>query len=165
MSKKKPATWEKLLDISWPEGACDQSGECCRGASQHKPWKNVLQQAASGNRAARNFLNQFTPYSSKQEAEASAPEAVRSTLKNAQELGYQAQNLVFYRCNYLKGVSHCSIYEDRPQLCRDYPESPFSAIANCCGYANIQQKCLQKIDAIKNELTESKELLSKKETQ
>jgi len=58
------------------------------------------------------------------------------------------------------------IYEDRPTLCRTYPESPFSAIASCCGYYPEAQSCLNQIEALRQELATLKRqeaLLEQKE--
>lgn len=151
-------SWEEILNMKWPQNACDQSGECCRGATQHQPWNALLQQAARGDTTARNFLNQFRPYPSHQAATESAPHAVEASLRIIQERGQKVENLVFYRCIYLQGANQCQIYEDRPTLCRDFPESPFSAIPACCGYKPVQQECAQKAQSLKQELARLKEL-------
>lgn len=148
--------WETLLDMRWPTSACDQSGECCRGAAQSTPWRTLLAQAANGDGAARAFLNQYQPYSSLQDAIAQAPDAVAASQDIARQRGEDIETLVFYRCIYLKGRNQCQIYEDRPTLCRDFPESPFGAIPKCCGYYPLKQECHQKIQALRTELAELK---------
>lgn len=152
--------WEALLEIQWPANACDQSGECCRGAAQSSPWQHIMAQAAHGDLTARAFLSQYQPYPSLQEAIAHAPAAVAASQEIAELRGDQAENLVFYRCIYLRGKNECQIYEDRPTLCREFPESPFGAIPKCCGYHPIKQHCQHKIQSIREELAELKKLQS-----
>lgn len=144
--------WEKLLGIEWPKNACDQSGECCRGAAQMAPWANLIPQAASGSQTARNFLSQFIPYPSQLDALQHAPSAVEASLEVVRLRGEKEEDIVFYHCRYLQGKSTCLVYEDRPNLCREFPESPFGSIPKCCGYFNAKKQCLDQIDTLKKEL-------------
>ncbi|HEY9686399.1 MAG TPA: YkgJ family cysteine cluster protein [Coleofasciculaceae cyanobacterium] len=153
--------WERLLDIQWPKDACDRSGECCRGAAQVAPWSGALRQASLGDTTARAFLNQFVPYSSLEEARQHAPDAVAASLDIARSRGDRAEDLVFYRCRFLKDRSDCQIYEDRPALCREFPESPFGAVPSCCGYSAITRMCRDKLEGLRQELADLKSLQSR----
>lgn len=157
--------WEELLGRKWPSNACDRSGECCRGAAQYAPWKNLLAMAGQGDDTARNFLNQYVPYLSIKDATQNAPHGVETSLQVAKDKGYAAEDLVFYHCRYLQGKSDCQIYEDRPTLCRTYPESPFGAIAKCCGYYQEAQSCLNQIEELRQELASLKTLQAQLEPQ
>lgn len=155
-------SWEELLEINWPkpggtQSLCDQSGECCRGAAQLAPWQNTLKNAAQGDTSARDFLNQFIPYASLEQARANAPSGVEANLALSTERGDNLNDLVFYHCRFLKGKNSCQIYEDRPSLCREFPESPFTSIPGCCGYAKLATTCKQKITDMKTELARLKE--------
>lgn len=103
-----------------------------------------MAQAAQGDPVARAFLNQYQPYPALQDAMAQAPDAVAASRLIAEQRGDSPESLVFYRCIYLQGRNQCQIYEDRPTLCRDFPESPFGAIPKCCGYYPIQQTASRK---------------------
>ena len=151
-----PQEWEVLLGMRWPRNACDRSGECCRGAGQLAPWSGILALASSGDMEARAFLSQYVPYPSLELARASAPDALAASLKVIAERGDEPGDLVLYGCRYLKGQSECQIYEDRPQLCRDFPESPFGAIPSCCGYAPAARACHARIADLKAELADLK---------
>ncbi len=148
--------WEALLGRQWPKNACDRSGECCRGAAQIAPWRNLLSLAAQGDSTARDFLNQYVPYLSFAMAQQAAPDAVEASLQVGREKGYHLEDMVFYHCRFLKGQSECQIYEDRPVLCRTFPESPFGAIPRCCGYYQEAQQCLGQIEALRQELARLK---------
>jgi Fe-S-cluster containining protein len=150
--------WEKLLGISWPKNACDRSGECCRGAAQTSPWKNLLKDAAQGHTTARSFLNQFIPYPNLEAAKAAAPDAVAASLAIIRQKGQAEEEVVFYHCRFLKDKSECQVYEDRPALCREFPESPFGAIPACCGYASTATHCLERIETLRRELEDLKKL-------
>jgi Fe-S-cluster containining protein len=153
--------WERLLDVQWPKDACDRSGECCRGAAQVAPWFGALRQAALGDTTVRAFLNQFVPYASLEEARQHAPDAVAASLEIGQSRGDPPEALVFYHCRFLKGRSDCQIYEDRPALCRDFPESPFGAVPGCCGYSRVTQTCREKLAGLRQELADLKDLQSR----
>ncbi len=157
-------TWQEILGIQWPQNQCDQSGECCRGAAQIAPWKNLLVQAAQGSLTARNFLNQYQPYASRELAQQNAPDAVQASLEIVAQRGEKPDDVIFYRCIYLKDRSECQIYEDRPQLCRDFPESPFGAIPRCCGYYVSKVDCQQKASDLREELARLKEMQAKLKT-
>jgi Fe-S-cluster containining protein len=124
------------------------------------PWTTLLVQAAKGDCVARAFLNQYQPYPSLQEAITQAPDAVAASQEVAKQRGDDAEALVFYRCIYLQGKNQCQIYEDRPALCREFPESPFGAIPKCCGYYPLKQDCQRKIQTLREELAELKRLQS-----
>jgi len=152
--------WETLLERQWPQNACDRSGECCRGAAQYLPWKNLLPLAAQGDITARAFLNQYIPYPDSKTAMTHAPHGVEASLSVARAKGYAEDDLVYYHCRFLKGKSECQIYEDRPKFCRTYPESPFGAIPSCCGYFSESQSCLSQIETMRAELTTLKQQMA-----
>ena len=155
---KNPAEWEALTGIPVPK--CDQQGCCCRGASPSVPAHMLLKQAAEGDDFARNFLSQFVPYATHEEADASVPGIVERTLKAAlkSEDFKSPEEVVFYRCRYLKGTNQCQIYEDRPELCRDYPGTPFVVFASGCAFEPWAKQIREKYADIEAELRELKAL-------
>jgi Fe-S-cluster containining protein len=152
--------WETFLERQWPRNACDRSGECCRGAAQYLPWKNLLPQAAQGELTARAFLNQYIPYPNFETAATHAPYGVEASLSVARAKGYVEDDLIYYHCRFLKGKNECRIYEDRPTFCRTYPESPFGAIPNCCGYSAEAKSCLSQIETMRAELATLKQQMA-----
>ena len=160
--------WEELLGIRWPspeggESLCDQSGECCRAAAQLAPWRTTLKNAGLGDPTAQNFLNQFIPYASQGAAHEAAPDGVEANLSLAAERGDDLQDVVFYHCRFLKGKNICQIYEDRPALCREFPETAFTAIPGCCGYAKLAKHCNQTMEDMREELARLKKLQQERE--
>lgn len=150
------STWQELLEVRWPQNACDRSGECCRGAAQAQPWTRLLPAASAGDLTARAFLNQFMPYPSLDAAQQHAPHAFAASMALARERGDADQDIVFYHCRFLAGQSDCQIYEDRPALCRDFPESPFGAIPSCCGYYTVTLECREKAETLRRQLADLK---------
>ena len=116
------------------------------------PWDRILRQAAPGDETARDFLPLFVPYTSQNDAVQQAPDAVTASLRLAAERGDVLEEVVFYRCRYLEGKNRCRVYEDRPQLCREYPESPFGVVPQCCGYASTTQACLSRLEQMRADL-------------
>ena len=86
------------------------------------------------------------------EAQQHAPSALEVALLVLADREQDKNNLVLYRCWYLKGKNTCRIYEGRPQLCREFPERPFGGIPSCCGYYGLAQECSSRIDDLRREL-------------
>ena len=40
----------------------------------------------------------------------------------------------FYHCPKLNECKRCSDYENRPQICRDFPDNPLSILPKSCGF-------------------------------
>jgi Fe-S-cluster containining protein len=60
--------------------------------------------------------------------------------------------LVFYKCQYYSEEKKCLIYEDRPELCRNFPGSPFVILGKNCAYYDWAQKCKKKYNDLNQEL-------------
>jgi Fe-S-cluster containining protein len=53
---------------------------------------------------------------------------------------------------YVSEDNKCLVWEDRPQLCRDYPGSPFLVMAPGCAYEEWSELCREKYRNLKIEL-------------
>ncbi|MGE0201373.1 MAG: YkgJ family cysteine cluster protein [Candidatus Melainabacteria bacterium] len=150
--------FEKELGIPLPQ--CCSQGDCCRGASPSTPIRDLWQKAADGNEFARGFLSIMQPYASHAEAEAVVPGLVARTkaaaLKN--EAFQTEDDLVFYHCRYVTADNRCAIHEDRPQFCRDYPDTPYVVMAPGCAFEPWAAACKTKVDAMKAEIAQLKDL-------
>ena len=153
--------WEETFGVKFPK--CKMTGYCCSMASPSVPPGVLLKKAAEGDSFARDFLNLFQAYKSREEAYAIAPELVDKTLSYASRSNkYQSSDqVVFYRCRFLKGKNQCQVYEDRPQLCRDYPDSPFLVVPPGCAYEQWSNECKKKYYELKEELNNLKALKEK----
>jgi Fe-S-cluster containining protein len=142
--------WEQLLNISKPE-ICKRTAACCLTATSLEPWKKIT--AASKNQELKDFFNIFIPYLDKNDVKEKYPDAFKSSIEIASSRSsYKSENLYFYYCRFLDPPNHCQIYEDRPSLCRSFPESPFDAIPETCGYYEWACNCRQKYYELQTEL-------------
>lgn len=153
-----PNSFEKAFGISLPK--CCSLGECCKGASPSTPFDQLLKRAGEGDQFARGFFSIMIPYPTHQDAEKVVPGLVQRTIKAAEKLDEfnGPEDLVFYHCRYLRDDNKCGVHEDRPQFCRDYPDTPFVVYAPGCAYETWANACKSKYNAIKDEVAHLNEL-------
>ena len=108
--------------------SCSGCATCCNLAcSQFSP-EELAQKAAAGDNFASQFMSIFIPYKSKEEAKKVYPEYIELLEENGENQVY------FYHCPKLTADKRCSDYENRPQICRDFPDNPLSLLPKSCGY-------------------------------
>jgi len=153
-----PNAFERELGIPLPK--CCSNGACCKGASPSTPYHQLLARATQGDDFARGFFSIMVPYASHAEAEAVVPGLVERTLKAArkQEAFQSPEDIVFYQCRYLTTENRCGVWEDRPQFCRDYPDTPFVVMAPGCAFEGWGEACKKKYNAMKAEVEQLKSL-------
>lgn len=151
-------SWVEATGIPMPQ--CKMQGCCCRAASPSVPFHKLLEKAANGDDFARNFFSIFIPYASHEEARQVVPGLVERTLKAAQkDKAFENEDdVVFYHCRYIGEDNRCQIWEDRPQLCRAYPDSPFMVFAPGCAFEPWAQAVREKFNQMKAELAQLKTL-------
>jgi Fe-S-cluster containining protein len=155
-----PNAFERELGIPLPK--CCSTGACCKGASPSTPYHQLMKRAAEGDEFAQGFFSIMIPYASHADAEAVVPGLVERTIKAAQKQPDVFQNvetdLVFYQCRYLTSDNKCGVWEDRPQFCRDYPDTPFVVMAPGCAFESWGEACKKKYNAMKAEVEQLKAL-------
>lgn len=118
-----------------PQRLCLMCGKCCI-AVINKPYNELLE-LAKCDKNTKEFLSLFEPYES---------------TKNGNSL---------YKCKHLKN-NLCNIYEDRPERCRKYPETPFTNVPSGCGFEGW---LFQKREELKARIRREKEILVSLETE
>lgn len=153
-----PNAFEKAFGIPLPK--CCNTGACCKGASPSTPYHQLLKRASQGDDFARGFFSIMVPYQSHSEAEAVVPGVVSRTLKASEKLDEfkSPDDIVFYRCQYQTEDNRCGVWEDRPQFCRDYPDTPFVVMAPGCAFEPWAKACKEKYFELKEEVAQLKEL-------
>jgi Fe-S-cluster containining protein len=152
--------WAELLGI--PHHECKGTGHCCRFSSPSTPGIILIEKAGNGDEFARDYLSVFVPYQSIEEVIKLNPELVEKNLKvlemhKCKEV--TQDNLVFYHCRYLDDNNRCMVYEDRPSLCREFPDSPLLVLAPGCGYEEWAAKCKEKYFQLKQRIKEREQEL------
>lgn len=139
---------------------CSMQGCCCRGASPSTPYHKLLEKAANGDTFAQNFFSIFVPHASHEEARQIVPGLVERTLKAAKkdEAFTSEEDVVFYQCRYIGEDNKCQIWEDRPALCRAYPDTPFVVFAPNCAFEPWSKKVKKAFYAMEDEIEKLKDV-------
>ena len=107
---------------------CNMCGECCRLAVSEYSYEQLKQRAARGDKYSKEFVSVFVPYESETEAKSVNPEYFE--LLN--ELVEDAKTYYYY-CPKLKD-NMCSDYENRPDICKEFPYNPMKLLPSKCSY-------------------------------
>lgn len=113
---------------------CSGCATCCNLACSEFSPEELKQKAESGDNFARQFLSVFVPYSSKEEARKIYPQYIEMLDESKED------DVYFYHCPKLTADKRCSDYENRPQICRDFPDNPLSILPESCGYKQWKQE-------------------------
>lgn len=151
--------FEKELGIPLPR--CCNTGACCKGASPSTPYHKLMARAAEGDEFAQGFFSIMVPYLNREEAERIVPGIVERTLAAAKKQPDEfktEEDIVFYQCRYQTADNKCGVWEDRPQFCRDYPDTPFVVMAPGCAFEPWAAACKEKYNAMKAEVAKLKAL-------
>ena len=107
---------------------CVGCATCCKLACSEFSPEELKRKADNGDNFAGQFLSIFIPYDSKEDARKIYPEYIDLLEENGENHVY------FYHCPKVTEDNRCSDYENRPQICRDFPDNPLSILPKACGY-------------------------------
>ncbi|MBP3924215.1 YkgJ family cysteine cluster protein [bacterium] len=113
---------------------CKGCATCCNLACSEFSPEELKEKAKNGDNFANQFLSVFVPYNSREEAYKIYPEYLDLLRKKTDEKVY------FYHCPKLDENNRCSDYENRPQICRDFPDNPFCILPKSCGYYDWREE-------------------------
>ncbi|MDD3012922.1 MAG: YkgJ family cysteine cluster protein, partial [Candidatus Gastranaerophilales bacterium] len=109
---------------------CKKTGTCCRLASSEFSYEELKEKAKNGDNFATQFTSVFIPYDSIEDARKIFPEYLDLVFHQFDE----GEKAYFYHCPHVTDNNLCSIYEFRPQICRDFPDNPLSILPSVCGF-------------------------------
>lgn len=149
-----------------PQHLCHMCGRCCRVVTTTKPYEELKRLFDEGDEGAKDFLKIFEPYPSIQAAREVDAELVDNVIEQMKEDGtYEEDKMTFYGCKYLLDNNMCSIYEERPALCRHCPSTPWVIVPPGCGFEGwlfmMREEDKQKVRKAKEDFLEL-QLLKKK---
>lgn len=113
---------------------CKGCATCCNLACSEFSPEELKQKAANGDNFAQQFLSIFIPYKSRVEARQIYPEYLKLLDETIEEPVY------FYHCPKLNDCKRCSDYENRPSICRVFPDNPLSILPESCGFYEWRQE-------------------------
>ena len=125
--------WNEILAYR-KEFSCAGCGTCCRLACSEFSPEQLKLKAEHSDRFAEQFLSIFVPYNTREEVKKIYPEYIKMLDDNKE------QKVYFYHCIKLTESNRCSDYENRPQICRDFPDNPLALLPKTCGYYNWKQQ-------------------------
>lgn len=127
------------------EYECIRCANCCRLAVSEYSFEQLKQRAMRGDKFSEDFVSVFRPY----ETEADAKKANPEYFELLNEL-MEDQRVYYYYCPKLDGNS-CSDYENRPDICKDFPHNPLKLLPSTCSF-----------NAWKNDIDKTAKLLKAK---
>ena len=111
------------------EFSCACCATCCKLACSEFSYEELLEKAKNGDNFAQQFTSIFIPYENEEEAYKAYSEYIdylRETLP-------EDEKTYFYYCPKNKN-NLCSDYENRPEICREFPTNPLMILPKTCGY-------------------------------
>ena len=128
---------------------CGMCGACCKLAISEFSPTVLLEKASRGDKFAREFISTFSPYENEEDAEKQFPLYIQ-LLKESGEKVY------YYYCKKVTEDNKCSDYENRPTICRDYPDNPIQMLHPTCSFIEWHES-IQKIVLTIKAMTEIRE--------
>ncbi len=119
--------WNEILDFR-KNFSCKGCATCCNLACSEFSPEQLKEKAKNGDKFATQFTSIFIPYESKEEAKEIYPEYIKLVEDTIEDSVY------FYHCPKLTECKRCSDYENRPEICRVFPDNPLSILPESCGF-------------------------------
>lgn len=107
---------------------CAGCGVCCRFAVSEFSPAELDAKAQNGDNYAFQFVKTFIPYETIDDARLVFPEYVEFLDKNVSGKYY------IYHCPKVTDDNRCPDYENRPQICRDFPEINSIFLPKVCAF-------------------------------
>ncbi len=120
----------KTVDEKKNNFSCDCCASCCRLASSEYSFEELSKRAENGDKFSKDFVSIFIPYENRDDAREIYPDYVDLIEKKFE---YDAE-IHFYHCPKIGDDGLCTDYENRPQICSDFPTNPLVAFPLRCSY-------------------------------
>lgn len=134
-------TLEKWLNIFEyrKSFSCLGCASCCKLACSEFAPHELIDKSKNGDIFAKQFLSIFIPYENEEEAEKIYPEYFE-LLKNRAP----GEKVYFYHCPKVTEDNRCPDYENRPQICKDFPDNPIAFLPKSCGFNKWKEEVEEK---------------------
>ena len=125
---KLKAEYKAIMDKK-SEYECNKCGACCRLAVSEYSHMQLRQKAIRGDMFAKDFVSIFEPIESEEEAININPEYFELLNRLVED-----DKIYYYDCPKIGSDNLCTIYEDRPFICRDFPHNPLKLLPKECSF-------------------------------
>lgn len=133
ISKEIYRKWQEVLELR-KNFDCKGCATCCNLACSEFSPEELKRRAQNGDKFATQFTSIFLPYDSKEEARKVYPQYIELLDDTIDE------DVYFYHCPKLTDCKRCSDYNNRPQICRDFPDNPLCILPKSCGFYEWRQE-------------------------
>lgn len=130
IAKKKQEIYACQKDFD-----CLGCGACCKLACSEFSHQELCEKAKQGDNFAKQFVSVFVPYKNVDDVKKIYPEYFE--MLSAQG---ESEQTYFYHCPKVSSDNRCPDYENRPQICRDFPDNPLGLLPKTCGYSAWSKK-------------------------
>ena len=127
--------WQEILKFR-ENYECKGCATCCNLACSEFSPEELKKRAENGDNFAKQFTSIFIPYESKEEARMVYPEYIELLEENISD------DVYFYHCPKLTNCKRCSDYENRPDICRHFPDNPLCILPKSCGFYEWREEVL-----------------------
>ncbi len=118
--------------------SCNGCATCCNLACSEYSIEELKTKALNGDEFARQFTSIFIPYKTLDDAREIFPDYVDIVKQTFDK----DENIYFYHCPHLSEDKRCSIYDKRPDICRDFPDNPLSILPTTCGFYDWKEEVM-----------------------
>ena len=124
--QKLKADYKAIMDKK-NDYSCCRCAACCRLATSEYSYAQLKQRAMRGDKFAADFVSIFVPYETEEEAKKVNPEYFELLNELVEDKIY------YYYCPKMKD-NLCTDYENRPDICKDFPHNPLKLLPSSCSY-------------------------------
>jgi len=124
--QKLKAAYKAIMDKK-NEYTCSRCAACCRLATSEHSYTQLKQRAMRGDKFAADFVSVFVPYETEEEAKKANPEYFELLNELVEDKVY------YYYCPKMKD-NLCTDYENRPDICKDFPHNPLKLLPSSCSF-------------------------------
>lgn len=124
---KLKTVYKNIMDKK-SDYTCARCASCCKLAVSEYSYTQLKQRALKGDKFSKDFVSVFVPYESEEDAKSANPEYFELLNKLVTD-----EKVYYYYCPKLKD-NLCSDYDNRPDICRDFPHNPLKLLPSSCSY-------------------------------
>ena len=125
---KLKAAYKSIMDKK-NNYECNKCGACCKLAVSEYSYTQLKQRAMRGDKFSEDFISVFVPYESEEDAKAANTEYFELLNKLVEE-----DKIYYYHCPKIGKDNLCTIYENRPNICKDFPHNPLKLLPSECSF-------------------------------
>ena len=125
--QKLKAAYKSIMERK-NDYACNCCGICCKLAVSEYSYEQLKQRALKGDKYSEDFVSVFVPFENEEDAKKINPEYFEML-----NLLVEDERVYYYYCPKVKD-NLCSIYENRPNICKDFPHNPLKLLPPECSF-------------------------------